>query len=125
MHGAPKSFEFFGSHATGNIERENNRQRPCFAASIFHVKESQTLFNPILKQFEIFLLERSHRAAFGVSHANVYRNQIRIDTHRVIGLLIFGWFNSAWSLGVRRILILTVARQQERAEKRNSEQAAC
>src|SRR2546425_541755 len=99
MHRAAQTVYLFRCHAAGNVEREDDRQRPRLAVLVFHVEESEWLLDAVLEEFEIFLLQTAHSSSLEIGDGGVHGNEISIDAQDVVRFfLFFGWVDLPWSL---------------------------
>src|SRR5256885_542402 len=99
MHRAAQTVYLFRCHAAGNVECEDDRQRPRFAVLVFHVKESEWLLDAVLEEFEIFLLQTAHSSSLQIGDSGVDRHEIRIDAEDVVRFfLLFARVDLSWSL---------------------------
>src|SRR2546429_8053682 len=99
MHRAAQTFYLFRCHAAGNVEREDDRQRPRFAALVFQLEKSEWLLDAVLEELEIFLLQTAHSSSLDIGDGGVHGNEISIDAQDIIGfLLFFVRIDLPWSL---------------------------
>src|SRR6266516_3277256 len=116
MHRAAQTLYLFRCHADGYNEREDNRQRPRFAALVFQLEKSERLLNAVLEELEIFLLQTAHRSSLQIGNGGVHRNEISIDAQDIVRFfLFFSRVDLPWSLlrCWRRILRLARKRSHE------------
>ena len=122
--GKPQPLHFVFSHAAGNVEGEDDRQRAWFAGAFFELKERDRLFFAIGNYLEIFLPQVSYGASICIKGRDVDGNEVGIDADHVFGFLLFGkHFARPFGVGRRRRLRLRHAGRsecdQEEEEKGN------
>src|ERR1700720_4062461 len=119
MHRAAQTLYLFRCHAAGNVEREDDRQWPRFAAFVFQLEESERLLDAVLEELEIFLLQTAHRSALQIGDRGVHGNEIRIDAQDVVRFfLFFGRVSLPRSL--LRCWILREARKHSHQSKKHT-----